>query len=269
MTTIYQNVSTVIDRALSLVSSGINTNIGDLNPSDVTIPAVDFAANVTADIPDNPSFSPAAPPTAQATGAVDDAAYSAASSVIGVFSTLTPPSLDFATPETPDSLPTVAAPVPNLAYPEASFISVDDSAGLSLPTAPNVLVGEAPELTDIPELNFDYTPVSLFTGVLPDGPQDANVDELVAPGPLVLTPATAAVSAALQVEPDDTGVSALATRQLTQIERQRHDATRQAFIESAAKGMSSTSGTLAGVLHKVLTDAEDKASDVSDRKSVV
>lgn len=263
MTTIYQNVSTVIDRALSLVSSGINTNIGDLNPSDVTIPAVDFAANVTADIPENPSFSPSAPPTAQATGAVDDAAYSAASSVIGVFSTLTPPSLDFVTPESPDALPNVAAPVPNLAYPEASFISVDESAGLNTPTAPNVLVGQAPDLTEIPELTFDYTPVSLFAGELPSGPQAADVQELVTPAGLVLNPDTSAVNAALQVEPDATGVSALASRQLTQIERQRNDATRQAFIESAAKGMACTSGTLAGALHKVLTDAEDKASDVS------
>ena len=169
MTTIYQNVSTVIDRALESVNTALNEATGDsLSPDAIELPAVEFGAAVEADVPANPSYAASAQPTALATGSVDDAAYDAASSVVGVFEEVNlPTSLDYGIPVSPEAMPSVANPTPNLNYPESSFINVQDDADLREVTAPVVNVGDAPEFQPVPSLEFDFEPIEPLGIVFP------------------------------------------------------------------------------------------------------
>lgn len=276
--TIYENVSTVIDRALLSVSTALEEASGDaLSPDAIELPAVEFSAAVEADIPENPSYAASAQPTALATGTVDDAAYTAASSVVGVFEDVNlPTNLDYGIPVRPDAMPNVADPQPDLNYPESPFINVQEGADLREVTAPVVNVGEAPEFQPVPPLEFDFEPIEPLDLVIPPvadiGIPDSEI--LGDPEQLIVTVDPRLLNSIKNTLAGDQGNQHRETfpiifdQAIAPLVRTRDQGVRQAFVESAAKGHSQFGGALAADIDAILEkydlaefEASEKARD--------
>lgn len=93
----------------------------------------------------------------------------------------------YSTYSEPPPLPEYTAGRPNLNYPEAGFITVDDSAGLRTINTPNIQVGATPAFLDIAPLNYDLSDVEVMQVDEPDLPDLPDLELLSSPQRLAHT----------------------------------------------------------------------------------
>jgi hypothetical protein len=255
---IYENVASLVNDAIN-ASLEATTQFTDYAPASITLPAVDFTATITGEVPVAPTYSVSAPPTANITGDLDRALYTAASSVIGAMSIDNLPSiLNYESPAAAEPLPNLPLPDWVGDAPETGFITVEDSAGLSDIDAPVVAVGIPPDMLPIPELSFDAYGIDKLDvtmpvpGVVPDISELANPDQLVVQlDPALLDAITTALSGQ-DIMPIQDQLYRLATHD------RRYEvihAERTLFVDSASRGFGDSNGPLAERIADMLYEA--------------
>lgn len=243
---IYDNIRDLVNDAIADSVAAIGGF--EYNPPPIIIPAVEFSTSLTATLPASPSYLPATfPETVAPTGALDKAAYTAASSVIGSLSVGTFPAKYYATPVYSDPLPTPDQPQGVGPPPEAGFIAVQEGAGLTDIPAPVITVGERSVLQEIPLLDYEVYGFEKLTTPVPDVRPVPSVEELSNPDQLVVQLDPALLDA-IQTTLDGQDLLPILP-ELFEIDtedgrRQRVHEERLLFIESAAKGFSDSNGPL-------------------------
>lgn len=167
----------------------------------------------------------------------------------------------------PSSLPTPTLDSPDLNYPEAGFISVKNSAGLSEFDAPDIQVGLPPEFLDIPEITYDLTPLESLSIVLPEIPDLPPVEMLSNPEYLLrdLSPEleealNKAVDGQVILSPQVQ--QAILTTEMRRINKDYSRKEREVMRRAAAAGVSLMSGTNTEALIELEWDLTEAEQDV-------
>lgn len=247
MTTIYENVASLVTDAVADTAAAFSEF--DFSPPPLNIPAVDFSSNISASLPNAPSYTPdGGPPVTDITGDLDRASYSAASAVIGSLTLPDlPTTLTYETPIGADALPDLDRPIRPGEAPQAGFVAVNDDAGLETVTAPTIAVGSPPALEPIPPLDFDAIGISKLAVEFPEPPSVPAVEELQTPDQLTVQLEPELLSALQHTlsGQDIMGVQDQLYRLATHdLRRGRADTERKLFAEHASRGNCEASGPL-------------------------
>jgi hypothetical protein len=261
----------IYDNVVSLVTDAINESLaasssyGDYAPESITLPAVEFTGVISGEVPDSPTYTADVPPTANITGSLDRALYTAASSVIGSLEVGNLPlTLGYQTPATVEPLPDIPLPSWVGNSPEAGFVTVDTSAGLTDVAAPIVVVGVPPDLLPIPELSFEAYGIGMLDitvptpGVVPDVDELGNPDKLVVQLDPALLTAINTTLGGQDIMPIQDQLYKMATHD------RRHEmihAERTLFVDSAARGFGDTNGPLAERIGDMMYTAAKQDGD--------
>jgi tetratricopeptide (TPR) repeat protein len=244
---IYDNIISLINSAIGDTSSAASDL--DYNPPPVSLPAVEFSADAFGPtVPENPTFSPSAPPRTTMLGSMNRASYNAASSVVGAISVPPiPTTLSYQAPVHPDALPNYGQPDYVDQPPEAGFLTIEDSAGLETVPAPVVEVGTPPVLQPIPQLSYTTYGFEKLDAELPVPSEVPTAEQLSNPEQLIVQVEPQLLAAIQQtlsgqdILPIQENLYRMATHDAR---RERVDAERKAFALEAAAGFSESTGGL-------------------------
>lgn len=159
----------------------------------------------------------------------------------------------------PDGLPTYSAGRPDLDYPEAGFIAVDDSAGLVSLQTPNLTVGQTPSFLGVAPLEYDLTEIDLLDAPEPVPPELPDITLLSNPQRMAHTIDENVVDKLIEgmqgLPVLDMSVQNLIQKQAQVVKDIQYDRAERAIVDGvAAAGFATPTGPMVDAISKLTQD---------------
>lgn len=263
---IFDMVKDYLDEAANAANS---CNGLDINSPQ--IPIAEFSSSIGIGLPDPVPLAPhTVPSDGRVSGAVESPAYDGTYEDIASIALQEIGTALYGDYVLPRTLPDHNVGLPNILYPEAPYLPVEDDAGLSPLDAPNIVVGEVPAFLDVPTLEYEIIDLAPVTSTPPTPPTLPELELLEQPEKFAMQVSQGLLDA---IDRGLDGVEVIGfpeqqimlDRDSRLVDHEYDKAERAIFDQYAASGFYSATGPVIAAVSELAYDASFKDREVYEK----